>query len=83
MISGDEIKTIAPPVPAPYLADIPHLRDDLLEAIEGRKTLFQPVDDKVQARIYTLAANIRFARESYEQSHGVKIVPERRPGLID
>jgi hypothetical protein len=80
---ADEIKPIAPPVPAPYLTGLPHLRQDLLDAIEGRKTLMQPIDDLVQAHIYTLAAEIQFRRQRYENEKGVKIVIERRAGLTD
>jgi hypothetical protein len=71
------IRPVAPPLPAPYLRGCPSLDDELIDQLSGHRSVMQPLDDIAQAKIYTLAAEIRFRRESYESEHGVEIVPER------
>jgi hypothetical protein len=71
------ITPVAPPFPAPYLDGARELPDELLSELNGKKRIMRPLDDRCQALVDTLKAEIRFRREAYEQAHGVVIIPER------
>jgi hypothetical protein len=72
-----ELKPIAPPAHASYLDDAPQIPDELLAGLHGnRRRLPKSVDERAQATIGTIAAEIRFRREAYERANGVVIVSE-------
>jgi hypothetical protein len=69
------IARVSPPVPATYLAGAPSLSSETLACIRGQKRLMKPLDARITAEIYTLAAELRFRREDWADSQGVEIEP--------
>lgn len=67
---------VAPPVPAPYLATIPSLPDELLASMTVRRRLTPKQRRKADQIIGTLLLRIDDARAAYQARHGVEIVPE-------
>lgn len=67
-------RLVSPPFPAPYLAGIPQLPDELLTS--ERKDLSR--EDQIKARRIQRQIEQRMieARWKHEAEHGVQIVPE-------
>lgn len=67
-------RLVPPPFPAPYLADVPQLPDDLLTS--ERKDLTR--EQQIQARRIQrqIEQQLIEARWKHEDAHGIKIVPE-------
>lgn len=72
-----ELPVIAPPVPAPYLAGIPTLPDDLLREMKRRRRLPLDLHRRARALLIDLRRQIDAAREHYQESLGVEIQIER------
>jgi hypothetical protein len=70
-----EISRVSPPVPAPYLAGAPSLSSETLACIRGQKRLMRPLEARITAEIYTLAAELRFRREDWADAQGLEIEP--------
>lgn len=75
MNSADR-QPVAPPVPAPYLAGIPQLPDNLLAGMDCRGTLSDEQSARALDLIYRLARRVRIARHRWGTQHGVTITPE-------
>lgn len=68
---------IAPPQPAPYLANAPQLSDELLQRLFAAPNLESDEEGAIQTELDRLCTEIRERRSAYEAEHGVRIVPER------
>lgn len=72
-----DLAPVAPPVPAPYLRDLPSLPADLLSAMDGRRQRITPAQQRKARRLLNeLKARIFAARRTFEDLHGVRIQPE-------
>jgi hypothetical protein len=69
------LRLIRPPLPAPYLADLPELPPEQLAAIHGRRKCHR-AEAAARETIERLRQLIRKARSRYEARIGARIVPE-------
>lgn len=82
--NGEPIPKVAPPIPAPYLADVPQLPDELLAAIvrderdpaRGGRPLTTEQIDEADFLVGRLAKYIWLRRKEWEDQQGVEIDPE-------
>lgn len=66
---------VPPPVPAPYLADVPPLPDALIELLNQRR--LSPAERRYVAKtIADRRLRLRVARTVYESVQHVRIAPE-------
>jgi hypothetical protein len=71
-------RTIAPPVPAPYLAGVGELPADVLQRtrMSSRRPLTKAQRRQADRHVRQLARDIFVARTAWERSQGVKIESE-------
>lgn len=71
-------RTIAPPVPAPYLADVGDLPPDVLQAtrMSSRRRMTRVEQIQASRHVRQLAREIFIARLAWELREGVKVQPE-------
>lgn len=80
-LSADQLPAdrliIPPPVPAPYLAGVRPLPDELLGAIGWRKQLGPALDLELAVEIRQRIDEIRRRRRAYEDAHRIVIESEK------
>lgn len=71
----EALPVVPPPKPAPYLAGIAPLADELLGRLDRRRL---PRRERLllQAELARIKREIRTARRGYESEIGARIVPE-------